>query len=82
MALAGELQLWIARSMGVDATVQDWIAFEEKCSTWSVPFVALFMEWLKSLESGSTFCRFEGTEQEVRFVGSHVQGKQQWKQVR
>jgi hypothetical protein len=76
---AGELQLLVAASMGADATIQDWIAFERKCKAWSVPFATLFAEWLKERELGSKFCFLEGTEEQfdgqIQFVGRHVQGE-------
>jgi hypothetical protein len=79
--LAAELQLWIARAMGVDAMVNDWIEFEKQCSTWSVPFGVLLTEWLSKREAGVSFGEFGGGKEEDLFVMQHIQGKQGCVQV-
>jgi hypothetical protein len=73
---AGELQLWIARAMGVDATIKDWILWENKCSAWSMPFATLFAEWLSKREAGITFGEFAGGKEQIGFVKRHMEGKQ------
>jgi hypothetical protein len=72
--LATELRWEVARWMGVDATIQDWMVVEALCLAWSVPFATLFTEWLKERELGSKFWLFSGTQQEARFLKDHVQG--------
>jgi hypothetical protein len=74
------VKAWIARAMGVDATVKGWIALEEQCSTLHVPFATLFAEWLQQQEAGSRFGAFgdsseEEFEEQMQFVGRHVQGQ-------
>jgi hypothetical protein len=72
---AGELQLWIARLMGADATVQEWIVFEKKCSTWSVGFEELLAEWLRVQSAGSRLPEFAGGKEQMAFVMRHMEGK-------
>ena len=67
-----EIQYMAAVAMGADATIQDWIRFKQKCAAWSVPFAALFTEWLKQLVAGQSCGSCDCGPEELSFVREHA----------
>jgi hypothetical protein len=72
-----ELQYTVARCMGVDTTLQDWIRFRERTSTWSVGFGGLFTEWLSCLAPGSRCGPCAHSKEVLAFVREYSAGKRE-----
>jgi hypothetical protein len=73
--LAAELQLWIARAMGADATLKELMSFEEQCGLQGVSFTPLFAEWLGEQEAGVVLGQFAGGKEDILFVTRHIEGE-------
>lgn len=73
--LPAELRFATAEQMGADATIQQWIRFEQRCSADKVDFAPLFTAWLRARDEDSTCCASAWDADEKSFVRRHIPGK-------
>jgi hypothetical protein len=68
-----EVQLYVVRWLGAEATLIDWARLRSEHATWSVGIDALFDEWLRMRSVGSRFSHFHGRgDCELQFVMDHI----------
>jgi hypothetical protein len=75
--LAGELRVAILKErMGV-ATLEEVMAMSGFCTEWRYEVGKMLPGWLSKHSAGSRVGEFKGTEEQMRFVRAHIQGRQQ-----
>jgi hypothetical protein len=73
--LPAELVLMVVERLGADATIQDWMNFEQECEARKAPFAPLFEAWLRSLSADCTIWRSASSQAEAAFVRRHLDSK-------
>jgi hypothetical protein len=73
--VGADLRAEIACAMGVDATVSDWIAISQVCSSWRRGMDVAFRHYLYGQKAGERFCLFGGVRRELTFMKRYLKCK-------
>jgi hypothetical protein len=74
MKIPVELHLVLAEAMGSDTSIQDWVNLAKVCRVLRNSSYIMFATWLDTQPLGQKFARSIGTEEELVFLRSHLQG--------
>jgi hypothetical protein len=73
--LAAELRAEVARSMGADATIKDWIAISQVSSSWRRGTDVALIDYFYGQKAGERFCLFRGVRAELTFMKRYLKCK-------